>query len=401
MRPNVAANFAPPAIPVARPRLPSAARILPYLQEIDSNAYYANHGPLWLRFHTRLAEHWALGTDELALASNATAALTLALQASNVAPGRECLMPSWTFVATAGAVRQAGLVPHFVDVQARSWAPDPAAVQALAKQRDVGAIVIVAPFGAPLDFAAWDRVAEATGLPVIIDAAAAFDTLRRGGPMRLGRCAAVVSLHATKVFGVGEGGALLSRDPALLERFRRLTNFGFLGSRESMLPGVNAKISEYAAAIGLAGLDHWAETRAKWANVTRLYLRRLRVLPEITLMPGLGTDWVSSTLNIIWPAARMDAAARLAERGIGTLRWWGDGCHAQPGFNSYNAEPLPVTEELSRRVIGLPFWQEMTSTQIDAVCLAVVSCCRKPAPSIPHRPTQPRMASRKPAMVPA
>ncbi len=385
-----ARNFSPPAIPVARPRLPSASRILPYLQEIDTNAWYANHGPLWLRFHTRLAQHWGLQTGELALACNATAALTLALQAAEVEPGSECLLPSWTFVATAGAVRQAGLTPHFVDVQPGTWSPDPAAVQALALRRKVGAIVVVAPFGAPLDLAAWDGVAEATGVPVLIDAAAGFDTLRRGGPMRLGRCAAVVSLHATKVFGVGEGGALLSRDAALVERFRRLTNFGFLGSRESVLPGVNAKISEYAAAIGLAALDGWGEARSRWAGVTRAYLRRLRSVPEVWPMPGLGPDWVSSTLNILWPADRLDSMAALAEHGVGTLRWWGSGCHQQPGFSQFAAEPLPVTEDLARRTVGLPFWQDLTATQIEAVCVAVASCCTPPR-------TRPAKSLRTPA----
>ncbi len=380
MTPPPALNFTPPAIPVARPRLPSAARILPYLQEIDTNAWYANHGPLWLRFHTRLAQHWGIQTSELALACNATAALTLALQASGVEPGRECLLPSWTFVATAGAVRQAGLAPYFVDVQPNTWAPDPARVQAIALERKVGAIVVVAPFGAPLDMAAWDAVAAATGVPVIIDAAAAFDTLRRAGPMRLGRCAAVVSLHATKVFGVGEGGALLSRDAAMIERFRRLTNFGFLGSRESALPGVNAKISEYAAAIGLAGMDGWAETRARWAGVTRAYLRRLRMVPDVWPMPGLGLDWVSSTLNILWPADRLDQIATLADHGVGTLRWWGPGCHGQPGFAHHDGDPLPVTEELGRRAVGLPFWQDMTATQIEAVCVALATCCPAPRP---------------------
>ncbi len=396
----VARNFSPPAIPVARPRLPNVSRILPYLQEIDSNAWYANHGPLWLRFHTRLAQHWGLRTGELALACNATAALTLALQASGVEPGRECLLPSWTFVATAGAIRQAGLVPYFVDVQPGTWAPDPAAIQALALRRKVGAIVVVSPFGAPLDMAAWDAVAEATGVPVIIDAAAAFDTMRRDGPMPLGRCAAVVSMHATKVFGVGEGGALLSRDAAMVERFRRLTNFGFLGNRESVLPGTNAKISEYAAAIGLAALDGWHETRAKWAGVTRAYLRRLRSVPDVWPMPGLGLDWVSSTLNILWPSDRLDQVTALAEQGIGTLRWWGPGCHGQPGFSQFEAEPLPVTEDLGRRSVGLPFWQDMTPTQIEAVCDAVASCCR-PLHAQSPASFRSRPAPRKPALLPA
>ena len=98
-------------------------------------------------------------------------------------------------------------------VCADTWAPDPAEVQALAGQPGVSAILIVSPFGAPLDLPAWDRVQAATGVPVVIDGAAAFDTLRAGGPMAVGRCPVIVSLHAPKVFGIGEGGALIGGTP--------------------------------------------------------------------------------------------------------------------------------------------------------------------------------------------
>ena len=187
--PPLAVAPAPPSIiPVARPRLPSAARILPYLREIDDAGGYSNHGPLSRRFQAGLAAHWGVQAAEVALLCNATAALTLALLASGAAPGGRCLMPSWTFAASAGAVQAAGLVPHFVDVRADTWAPDPAEVQALAGQAGVSAILIVSPFGAPLDLPAWDKVQAATGVPVVIDGAAAFDTLRAGGPMAVGRC---------------------------------------------------------------------------------------------------------------------------------------------------------------------------------------------------------------------
>jgi dTDP-4-amino-4,6-dideoxygalactose transaminase len=258
-------------IPVARPRLPSAARILPYLREIDDAGFYSNHGPLTRRFQAGLAAHWDVQPAEVALLSSATSALTLALLGSGAAPGGRCLMPSWTFAASAGAVRAAGLVPHFVDVRADTWAPDPDEVQALAGQTGAAAILVVSPFGAPLDLPAWDRVQAAAGLPLVIDGAAAFDTLRAGGPMVAGRCPVAVSLHATKVFGIGEGGALICRDPAWLERVRRLANFGFLGTRAAELPGVNAKLSEYAAAVGLAGLDTWRDTRARLAAAARCY----------------------------------------------------------------------------------------------------------------------------------
>ena len=100
----------------------------------------------------------------------------------------------------------------------------------MAGRHDVGAIMVVAPFGAPVDGPEWERVQADTGIPVIIDAAAAFDTLQERGPMRLGACPMTVSLHATKVFGVGEGGALLCHDRALMDRVRRMAQFGFLHS---------------------------------------------------------------------------------------------------------------------------------------------------------------------------
>ncbi len=361
-------------IPVARPRLPSAARILPYLREIDDAGFYSNHGPLTRRFQAGLAAHWDVQPAEVALLSSATSALTLALLGSGAAPGGRCLMPSWTFAASAGAVRAAGLVPHFVDVRADTWAPDPDEVQALAGQTGAAAILVVSPFGAPLDLPAWDRVQAAAGLPLVIDGAAAFDTLRAGGPMVAGRCPVAVSLHATKVFGIGEGGALICRDPAWLERVRRLANFGFLGTRAAELPGVNAKLSEYAAAVGLAGLDTWRDTRARLAAAARCYARHLRGCETAPgFGPGSAGDWVSSTLNVLLPPGQAGdlGAQDLAKLGIATLRWWGPGCHAQPAYQHCPRQPLPITESLARRCTGLPFWQDLEGYEIGRVCAAL------------------------------
>src|SRR5947209_2155589 len=225
-----------------RPHPAPALAIEPYLGQIDANAWYSNHGPLATALQSRLAGHWGVAGTEVALVANATAGLTLALQASGAPPGSTCLLPSWTFVASAGAVTAAGLQPHFVDVCAGTWAPDPSELRLLARRHHPGAILLVAPFGAPIELAAWDRLHAETGIPVVVDAAAAFDTMRHGGPMPPGACPVVVSLHATKVFGIGEGGAVIARDPDLMRRIRALSQFGFAGSRAAQLPGVNAKI---------------------------------------------------------------------------------------------------------------------------------------------------------------
>jgi dTDP-4-amino-4,6-dideoxygalactose transaminase len=396
MKPNTAADLAraissplmAPLIPVAKPKLPTASAILPYLKEIDANHWYANHGLLWLRFQSRLADHWGVANGSVALVANATLGLTLALRASGVRPGSFCLMPSWTFVASAGAAIQAGLTPRFVDVERDTWMPDPAALAKRSDLAEIGAIMIVAPFGMPFDVRPWDELSERTGIPVIIDGAAAFDSLRAAGPGPIGRSPIVVSLHATKVFGIGEGGAVICGDAEWLERLRRLSNFGFYGSRVSLLPGINAKISEYAAAIGLAGFDVWPSARAKFALLTERYRERLARQGAVELMPRFGEGWVTSTLSVIWPQDCPNGSAKLAAEGIATLPWWGHGCHAQPAFADCPRDPLPITEELGRTVTGLPFWLDMTATQVDAVCAAVLRACtgvNRAAPLEPKR----------------
>jgi dTDP-4-amino-4,6-dideoxygalactose transaminase len=364
-----------PLIPVAKPRLPLASAILPYLKEIDANHWYANSGHLWFRFQGKLADHWGVDNNEVGLVANATLGLTLALQASGVRPGSICLMPSWTFVASAGAVTQAGMKIHFVDIDPETWMPDPTAIAARDDLDRVGAILIVSPFGMPFNMAEWDALSERTGIPVIVDAAASFDSLRAGGPLAIGRSPVVVSLHATKVFGIGEGGAVICRDPEWLERFRRLTNFGFYGSRLAMLPGINAKVSEYAAAIGLAAFDIWPAARAKFATLTERYRQNLGPDGIVGLMPRFGEGWVTSTMSVTWPSDHADGPARLAAEGIATLNWWGTGCHVQPAFADCPRDEMAFTDELGRRVVGLPFWLDMTLTQIDAVCDSIYRAC--------------------------
>ena len=104
----------------------------------------------------------------------------------------------------------------------------------------------VAPFGAPFNIEEWDEFHRVTGIPVVIDAAAGFDTASAGlSPV-------MISLHATKAMGIGEGGLILCRDNNLAEQIRAARNFGFLGERVAEIPGMNAKLSEYGAAVGLA-----------------------------------------------------------------------------------------------------------------------------------------------------
>src|SRR4030081_381130 len=166
-----------PNIPVMRPKLPVADRLVGYLRRIDGSRLYSNFGPLACSLEDRLADRYRLGTGTVATVANATLGLALSLTAQGAKPGTLCAMPAWTFVASAHAAVNAGLTPYFVDVDHESWALDAAAVlgDVVRAPVDVGVVMPAAPFGRPLDVAAWDAFRTRTGVPVVMDAAAGFD----------------------------------------------------------------------------------------------------------------------------------------------------------------------------------------------------------------------------------
>lgn len=367
-------------VPVLKPLLPDEEALRPLLREIDASRRYANHGPLLQRLEDSLCRHFDRPAGTVAAFANGTAALTAALGAALGAPpaagertGRLCLMPSWTFVATPAAAMAAGLVPHFVDVAPDSWAPDPERLRARTDLDRVAAILPVLPFGAPLDLAAWERLSTETGIPVVVDAAAGFDALGSCG-LSSSRLQMVVSLHATKALGVGEGGLLLDGDGARMERARRLGNFGFLGSPCAELPGINAKMAEHAAAVGLAALDGWTARRGRLAALARGYRGDLAGIAGVEPAPGFGGDAVSSSCCVLTPLPALRLAAALEGRGIETRRWWQSGCHAHPAFAGCPRDPLPVTEDLAARCLGLPFFPDLTDGQRRRVADALRLC---------------------------
>jgi len=348
-------------IPILRVRLPSAIDLMPYLQRIDHSRVYSNFGPLVLEFESRVAARLDLAAEGVTTVANATLGLSAALQAQEPEPGSLCLMPAWTFVASPLAAIRAGLRPCFLDVDLDDWALHPEAVEAaLSKLPGVaGAVMPVAPYGHPLDVSAWDSFRDRTGIAVVIDAAAGFDAVRAG------RVPSAVSLHATKAIGVGEGGFVASTDAALIRRIRGLTSFGFHGSREAMLPGTNAKLSEYQAALGLAGLDQWGGRRAAIAGRIAAYREAFRDTNQIGFQPGLGEEWITNTMVVRLPdGAAPHLLAHLEQAGIQARHWWGGGAHAHAATRHFLSLPLPATERLIQGTLGLPFHAELTDSEI-------------------------------------
>ena len=356
-------------IALMRPLLPPAAEIAPYLEEIDARRWYSNFGPLVTRLEARLADHFGLHPASAVIAANGTTALSASLSAL-ARPGSKCLLPSWTFVASASAVCAANMTPHFVDIAPDTWQPDPEALRRRTDLADVGAVMVVSPFGSPVDTAAWDAFWAETGIPVIIDAAASFDTVATIAAAKPGRAPVMISLHATKAFGIGEGGLVLSTSETLIHRLRQVCNFGIWGSPEGQIIGYNGKVSEYHGAVGLAALDRWPERRAALLDRTVRYLRELERLPSVRLLPRFGAGWVSTYCTVHVPGSIHEIVDRMAYMGVETRRWWIDGVHAQAAYRRFPHDELPVTAEVTGHALSLPFFHDMTDAQI----VRVVDC---------------------------
>jgi dTDP-4-amino-4,6-dideoxygalactose transaminase len=224
----------------------------------------------------------------------------------------------------------------------------------------------VVPFGRPIDVEAWDRFRARTGLAVVIDAAAGFDSAAPTGTP------AVVSLHATKVLGSGEGGFILCNNADLVLDIRARMNFGFHGSREARVAAFNAKLSEYHAAVGHAAVDEWQAARAEWLTVAARYRALLADSAVARLQQGFGDGWVSSVCVLHLKRTEADHLEQHMNRlAIETRRWWGNGAHAHLSMASCPRAPLHVTEELSRSTLAIPIFRDLRTTDIDRIIAGV------------------------------
>lgn len=354
-------------IPLFRPQLPTASAMLPYLERIDANRWYSNFGPLGDELEERLAHRYGVTKDRVVLVANGTQAISACIATAPASRGDVVPMPAWSFPATSFAAISAGFRPHLLDVDERTWALEPGAIPTRLAER-ARAVVPVAPFGAPPDIEPWCEWSEARQVPVVLDAAASFDSLAGLTLPDESSVAVAVSLHATKVLGVGEGAFVIAGDARWSKRVRQHINFGFLGARRSDAVGTNAKLSEYSAAVGLAGLDAWPITRRRWIAVTDAYSRRLAAT-KLPANPGFGTGIVAPycVVDFGQPDRCAVAIAALTEHAIETRRWWGGGQHRNPALGDVDRSNTRVTDDLASRTLGIPFWLDIGPEQIDAI----------------------------------
>lgn len=353
------------------PDLPPAASLLPWLQQLDSLRTYTNFGPMVRTLEETLAAHWpgdtpTPGSTALQVVSlnTGTAALELGMAALELPPGARVLLPAFTFPATATAVLRNGLRPLLADVAAEHWQLTPALARAAAAQHALALVVPVATFGYPLDVAGWDAFVADTGIPVLLDAAAAF------GHQAIGqRVHAAFSLHATKPFGIGEGGLFVSRNADLAERVRRLSNYGFNGDQVEDSSGTNAKLSEYAAVLALAQWARWPDLQEARARRWAAYQTLLGSIPQLALQACAPQAGPPAALVIAWPEPVEALCAHLNRQHIETRRWYCPLLHQHPAFAQLavlgrgpEGRALPVSDRLATHSVGLP-WHNFVSAE--------------------------------------
>jgi dTDP-4-amino-4,6-dideoxygalactose transaminase len=286
------------------------------------------------------------------------------------------LLPAFTFVATAVAVEQCGYQVFLADVDASTWTLDPVRLSRAVDLGSVGVVIPVAPFGRPVPQEPWSAFSAATGIPVVIDAAASFEL--GAGPEFLGRIPVAMSFHATKSFAVGEGGCVVATDEAVAERVLRALNFGFSGTRDSASASINGKLSEYHAAIGLAELDGWDAKHAELTRVATTYRERLSdagLGDRLTAAPEIASCYVLFRAEDLAERRRVHEA--LAAASIDSRMWYGAGLQHETYYRRVRREAtLDATEALAPTLLGLPVAPDLETTEIELVVRTIEGALR-------------------------
>jgi dTDP-4-amino-4,6-dideoxygalactose transaminase len=365
-------------LPFLRPLLVTADEIVPYLRRIDESRLYSNFGPLVGEFEQKILTEYFQSRGAVTTVHNATLGLMLAIDAVRRPGGRYAVMPSFTFAATPQAALWCGLQPYFVDVRPNDFCLDEGEVKAAVETlgEDVAVVVPYAAFGTVCDLAPYRQLIE-DGIPVVVDAAASFgarlDDVHFGqdfaGPV-------VYSFHATKSFGIGEGGLVYSGRPGVIEQVRKASNFSFSAQRVSEGRGLNAKLPEYSAAIGLATLERYPLKVSKRQELHGQYVATMERAG--LLLKGWGLQTTTGAIahqfmGVVCPQriTNSQAVAHLHEHGIQARTYFSPACHEQPMFCGMPRSDLSQTEMLGRHILNLPLWEDLPPAAIDRVVRAL------------------------------
>ena len=365
-----------PALRVTEPFLPDEAAYRDILQTVWHERWLTNEGPLC----RRLAEETAawLGVPHLQLVSSGTSALHLSLAGLGLS-GSVVTTP-YSYAATAHAALWRGLDIIFADIDADTLCLDPGAVEAVLRP-DTTAILATHVFGWPCDVEALEALGRKHGVKIVYDAAHTFGTRLGGRALASYGDTAALSLHATKVFHAVEGGAVVSADAETDRRVGELKSHGVIGDTV-VASGINAKMSEFHAAMGLAVLPHLERLIAHRLAMVEAYRTALDGLSLRFLapQPGAPFDWNGAYCPIAMRSE--DAVLRvqkdLRSQGIEARRYFFPALNTVPHIGLASC---PVAEDAARRILCLPLSHRVDAQTVERVAGTISdSLSRTPRP---------------------
>lgn len=366
-------------IPFLHPNLVKKEAYIKYLDMIDESRVYSNYGTLNTLFENRILNEYFDNLGAVTTVNNATIGLMLSISQSKRPKGRYAIIPSFTFAATPLAAIWCGLEPYFIDIHPDDWCLNKGILDdELKKLGDQVAVVVpYATFGTDLDLNYYSDL-QKSGIPIVVDAAASFGTFGENGHFGKGFNGVVVySFHATKSFGIGEGGLIYSRNQEIISIIRRAGNFGFSERRESTILGLNGKLSEYGAAIALATLDAFREKSMIRQRIHAWYSQHFEqagLLKRGWSFQKVNGRIAYQFMSVLCPEGHINETyiKLLSALNIQARTYFSPACHQQPVFRSYSSTELSVTENISRRILSLPLWEEMVESDvnhvIDGIC---------------------------------
>lgn len=355
---------------VTQPYLPPLEEFIPYLEKIWGNRVLTNCGPFHQQLEDALCDY--LGVEHISLFTNGTIALVTALQALRITG--EVITTPYSFVATSHSLLWNGIRPVFVDIDPDTLNLDPAKIEAAITPQTT-AIMSVHCYGHPCDVEAIQQIANNYNLKVVYDAAHAFGvTDKQGSILRHGDMS-VLSFHATKVFNTFEGGAIVCPDAKTKQRVDQLKNFGIVDESTVVAPGINGKMSEFNAALGVLQLKYIDQAIAARKQIDAVYRERLQGVKGIRCLKEAGEkDANYSYFPILvgndYPLSRDELFQSLKDMGINPRRYFYPLISDFPmyrGLPSSHRENLPVATAAAQQVLCLPIYPDLEMSTVDEI----------------------------------
>jgi dTDP-4-amino-4,6-dideoxygalactose transaminase len=355
---------------VGRPNIGDRGRLFERIGDIPDRRWLTNDGPMLREFEQRIAE--VADVEHCVVMCNGTVALEIAIRALEMRG--EVIVPSFTFIATAHALKWQEITPVFCDIDPDTHNLDPARVESLIGEETTG-IIGVHLWGRPCDVEGLARVAERNELELLFDAAHAFGC-SHGGKMigGFGR-AEVFSFHATKFINSFEGGAVVTSDAALAQRMRFMRNFGFAGYDDVVSVGTNGKMTEVCAAMGLTSIEAMEGFVAANRANHEAYGQGLACIAGLSLLRYDDAERnnyqyvVVDVDEAVGGLSRDELVELLGVEGVLARRYFYPGCHRMEAFRALAPElRLPSTEGVAERVMLLPTGTSIGGEEIEAIC---------------------------------